>query len=96
MNTVSQLSVSAPVLDLKIDEILDGSGIPGAAVVVVTDSESAIKTRGGHVFSTQLIKLCVRDYMPLPLRAQFDVKDGRIISLSDANATYQRNSTATC
>jgi CubicO group peptidase (beta-lactamase class C family) len=56
--------------------------------------DSTLERMGGHVFSSQLINPCVRDYMPLPLRARFDVKDGRILSLSDANATYQREATA--
>ncbi len=57
--------------------------------------DSQLERIDGHVFTSQLIKACVRDYMPVPLRARFDVKDGRIMSLSDTNATYQRDATAT-
>jgi CubicO group peptidase (beta-lactamase class C family) len=58
--------------------------------------DSQLERMSGHVFSSQLINASVRDYMPLPLRARFDVEDGRIISLSDANATYLREATADC
>ena len=51
---------------------------------------TALEHLGGHVFSMRLLDISVTDYMPAPLRARFDVENGHVISLTDANASYRR------
>ena len=39
-------SASTPGLDSRIDEILDGSGIPGAAITIVNGDRKTMKVHG--------------------------------------------------
>ena len=45
---------------------------------------------GGHVFTGRPVNPSVADYVPVPIRACFDVENGRVVALRDPQATYRR------
>jgi len=50
----------------------------------------ALRFLGGHVFEATPTRPAVADYFPVPLRVKFDVRDGKVVSMTDPQATYAR------
>ncbi len=46
---------------------------------------------GGHVFESRFTRLAASAYMPVPQRVRFVVEGGRVVGLSDPNASYRRS-----
>jgi CubicO group peptidase (beta-lactamase class C family) len=49
-----------------------------------------LRPLGGHVFESRPMNAAIADYLPVPLRLRFDVKRGKVVSVTDTQATYTR------
>ncbi len=77
---------------------------PALGVVAITQNGTGLQMRfldghiwdqqlqplGGHTFEARPRNASVGDYFPIPLRLRFDVRDGRVLSLTDTQARYLR------
>ena len=50
----------------------------------------ALRHEGGHVFSGRPLNHSVAAYVPVPIRARFQVEQGRAVALTDPQARYRR------
>lgn len=50
----------------------------------------ALSHVGGHVFCGRPLNHSVADYVPVPIRARFEVEHGRAVALTDPQASYRR------